>query len=138
GGPCSTIDGADTSQYTLTCWDVGSTVRGTAFGEDTGGFNTASSLPSAVVTGSARPTGGGGGGGGGSALPPNLRVVWSSVSNGSPSAGSEVDFVVTVDNHGGGSGSNAHLLFTLPSTMRLVGPPYYERGSGCVGSVSVD
>jgi len=138
GGPCSTIDGADTSQYTLTCSDVGSTVRGTAFGENTGGFNTASSLPSAVVTGSACPTGGGGGGGGGSALPPNLRVVWSSVSNGSPSAGSEVDFVVTVDNHGGGSGSNAHLLFTLPSTMRLVGPPYYERGSGCVGSVSVD
>ena len=138
GGPCSTIDGADTSQYTLTCSDVGSTVRGTAFGENAGGFNADTSLPSAVVTGSTCPTGGGGGGGGGSVLPPNMRVQWSSVSNGSPPANSEVDFVVTVDNHGGGNGQNAHLRFTLPSTMKLVGPPYYERGSGCVGTVSVD
>ncbi|HEY2779018.1 MAG TPA: S8 family serine peptidase [Gaiellaceae bacterium] len=135
GGPCSTIAGADGSNYTLTCSDVGSTVRGTAFGENAGGFNASTSLPSPVVTGSTCPIGGGGSG---SALPPNMRVQWSSVSNLSPAAGSEVDFVVAVDNHGGGNGNNAHLLFSLPSTMKLVGPPYYERGSGCVGTVSVD
>ncbi|HST15748.1 MAG TPA: S8 family serine peptidase [Gaiellaceae bacterium] len=144
GGPCSTIAGADGSNYTLTCSDVGSTVRGAAFGENAGGFNASTSLPSAPITGSACPTGGtgggggGGGGGSGSALPPNMRVQWTSVSNMSPAAGSEVDFVVTVDNHGGGNGNNAHLQFTLPSTMKLTGPPYYERGSGCVGTVSVD
>jgi Ca2+-binding RTX toxin-like protein len=67
-----------------------------------------------------------------------MRVQWTSVSNTSPPAGSEVDFVITVDNHGGGNGQNAHLQFTLPATMKLVGPPYYERGSGCVGTVSID
>ena len=46
--------------------------------------------------------------------------------------------MITVDNHGGGNGNNAHLQFTLPSTMKLVGPPYYERGPGCVGTVSID
>jgi hypothetical protein len=146
GGACATIAAANDSSYTLTCTDVGGTLRGLVFGENAGGFNPSTSLPSAVVAGSPCSSGGGGGsggggsggGGGGGTLPPNMRVQWTSVSNASPPAGSEVDFVITVDNHGGGTGSNAHLLLTLPSTMKLVGPPYYERGSGCVGTTSID
>jgi uncharacterized repeat protein (TIGR01451 family) len=81
---------------------------------------------------------GGGGGGGGSAGAPNLRVRWSSVSTTTPVPNAEVDFTIMVDNLGTASAQQTHLRFTLPSTMKLVGPPYYERGSGCTGTTAID
>ena len=81
-----------------------------------------------------------GGGGGG-------RWWWSSVpdlnvklvANGSVfAAGSEADLVATVANTGGAGALQTHLLIDLPSTMTLLGPPAYERGSGCTGSQKVD
>jgi uncharacterized repeat protein (TIGR01451 family) len=82
--------------------------------------------------------GGGGGGGGGSGSVPNLRVRWTSISNPTPKPGSEVDFTVTVDNLGGAGALQTHLRFTLPPTMRLVGPPAYASGSGCSGTTTID
>ena len=79
---------------------------------------------------------GGGGGGGGSSVPDlNVKLV----ANGSVfAAGSEADLVATVANTGGAGALQTHLLIDLPSTMTLLGPPAYERGSGCTGSQKVD
>ena len=52
--------------------------------------------------------------------------------------GSEADLVATVANTGGAGALQTHLLIDLPSTMTLLGPPAYERGSGCTGSQKID
>ena len=79
---------------------------------------------------------GGGGGGGGSSVPDlNANLV----ANGSTFAsGAEADLVATVANTGGAGSLQTHLVIDLPSTMTLLGPPAYERGSGCTGSQKVD
>ena len=82
------------------------------------------------------PTGGGGGGGGGASVP-DLSV--GLVANGSVFApGAEADLVATVTNRGGAGSLQTHLLIDLPSTMTLLGPPAYDRGSGCSGSQKID
>jgi hypothetical protein len=43
-----------------------------------------------------------------------------------------------VSNRGGASSSNTHLTIALPGSLTLVGPPYYERGSGCTGTQTID
>ena len=55
-----------------------------------------------------------------------------------PGAGGEADFTVYVENHGTGTATNVDLQIQLPTGARLIGPPSYDRGSGCTGSTSVD
>jgi hypothetical protein len=51
--------------------------------------------------------------------------------------GQEVDFTVTVDNPTNGQLSNVVLTLRLSHGLRLLGPPFYERGSGCVGTTTL-
>jgi Ca2+-binding RTX toxin-like protein len=39
---------------------------------------------------------------------------------------------------GAGSSQQTHVVIALPSSVTLLGAPYFERGSGCTGSSSVD
>ena len=96
-----------------------------------------SSVDTLVVTVTSAPPGGGGGGGGGAAGVPDLRVLLSA-STTTPPLGGESDLVATVSNGGTQTSMGTHLLITLPSTMALLGPPAFERGSGCSGSQSID
>jgi len=83
------------------------------------------------------PAGGGGGGGGGGSSVPDLSVAM--VANAATLVpGGEADVVVTVTNMGGAGSLDTHLVIDLPATMTLLGPPAYERGSGCTGSQKID
>ena len=57
---------------------------------------------------------------------------------GSPAPGSEDDFTVTVANLGGAGALQTRLRITLPAALTLLGPPYYQRGSGCTGTQVLD
>jgi hypothetical protein len=48
--------------------------------------------------------------------------------------GSPLQFLVEVDNKGAHWVDHVVLTITLPAAMRLAGAPYYQRGSGCIGS----
>ena len=140
GGTCSVIaDADDAPTYQLTNADSGSTIRADVEGSNDSGFDMSSSLATAVVTGGTGggTAGGGGGGGGGGSGVPNLKVSWTA-SNANPAPGSEDDFTVTVANVGTASALQTHLRITLPATVTLLGPPYYERGSGCTGTQALD
>ncbi len=81
--------------------------------------------------------GGGGGGGGGATSMPDLSV--GLVANGSAFApGGEANVVATVTNKGGAGSLQTHLVIVLPATMTLLGPPAFDRGSGCTGSQKID
>jgi uncharacterized repeat protein (TIGR01451 family) len=54
-----------------------------------------------------------------------------------PGVGGTIDFLSGVVNTGDQTASNVVLTVKLPSGMRLLGPPFYERGSGCTGSTTV-
>jgi hypothetical protein len=84
------------------------------------------------------PTGGGGGGGGGGGTSvPDLKVSLSA-SKSTLAPGEESDLVATVTNGGGAGALQTHLVITLPGTMTLLGPPAYDRGSGCTGTQTID
>jgi hypothetical protein len=85
------------------------------------------------------PSGGGGGGGGagGSAGTPNLGVtVTASPASFGLQGYSEIAFLVK--NAGAQSSLQTHLAIQLPPSLTLVGPPGYDRGSGCTGTVQID
>ena len=50
-----------------------------------------------------------------------------------PGVGGEIDFLAGVQNLGTQTASNLVLTVKLPAAMRLLGRPFYERGSGCEG-----
>ena len=75
-----------------------------------------------------------GGGGGGSA---DLAVALSP-SASATDTGSLVDLSAVIRNHGRTSSTHTHLTIALPAGVTLMGPPYYERGSGCTGTQTVD
>jgi Ca2+-binding RTX toxin-like protein len=79
---------------------------------------------------------GGGGGGGGTSVP-DLKVALSA-SKTTLAPGDESDLVATVTNSGGAGSLQTHLVITLPATMTLLGPPAYDRGSGCTGTQKID
>jgi hypothetical protein len=80
------------------------------------------------------PPGGGSGGGGSS---PNLGVTLTpSATDVHP--GDLVDVTARVSNSGGAGSLQTHLAITLPPGLTLMGPPSYERGSGCAGTQSID
>jgi hypothetical protein len=135
GGSCADIGGATGSAYTPVAGDVGKTLRLRITASNLVGSVSADSAPSAVVI-AASPGGGGGGGGGGLSVP-DLSVAM--VANAAAFApGGEADVVVTVANKGGAGSLDTHLVINLPATMTLLGPPAYERGSGCTGSQKID
>jgi uncharacterized repeat protein (TIGR01451 family) len=54
-----------------------------------------------------------------------------------PGVGGDIDFLVEVDNYGTQTASNLILTVKLPPAMRLLGAPFYERGSGCKGTSTI-
>ena len=98
--------------------------------------DTAGNIGAAVATTFtvATPTpGGGGGGGGGGAGNPDLSV--SIVANrAAVEIGGSVDLTVTVRNTGPQSGTGVVLAISLPDSATLLGPPAFDRGSGCTGT----
>jgi hypothetical protein len=136
---CALIAGATAQTYTLTADDEGHVIWGAVAGSNVwGGNGWGLTYDSVVVSGSSGGSGGGGSGGGGAGTSiPNLSVSWAA-SVGDPAPGTEEDFTITVKNTGGAGALQTHLLITLPSTITLLGPPYYERGSGCTGTQQID
>ena len=67
----------------------------------------------------------------------DLRVTVPAIS-GSAAIGSTHDFDLSVANTGTGTAFQVKLLLQLSPGMRLLGPPYFERGSGCTGRQTVD
>jgi uncharacterized repeat protein (TIGR01451 family) len=55
----------------------------------------------------------------------------------SPGLGGTIDFLTGVVNAGDQTATNVELTVKLPPGMRLLGPPFYERGSGCTGSTTI-
>jgi len=92
------------------------------------------SLPSNSVTPTAPPPTGGGGGG---SSVPNLGVSIAVKANTiQPNDADEVTIYVL--NTGAGSSHQTHLVIALPTGLTLLGPPYYESGSGCAGTSTID
>jgi uncharacterized repeat protein (TIGR01451 family) len=54
-----------------------------------------------------------------------------------PGLGGDIDFLVGVVNAGNQTAGSVVLTVRLPAGMRLLGAPYYERGSGCSGSRTI-
>src|SRR5439155_20786500 len=81
--------------------------------------------------------GGGGGGGGGGTSVPDLKVSLTA-SKTTIQPDEESDLTATVANIGGAGALQTHLLIALPATMTLLGPPAYDRGSGCTGAQTLD
>ena len=134
GNGCAKISGATSQTYTLTSDDQGHVVQGVVSGSNVwGGNGWGLAYDSAVI---AAGSGGGGGGGSGGSVP-NLKVTWAA-STANPAPGGEDDFTVSVANLGGAGALQTHLKITLPATLTLLGPPYYQRGSGCTGTQVLD
>jgi hypothetical protein len=76
-------------------------------------------------------------GGGGAALPPDLGVALATVPD-APLVGAAVDVraVVSAD-PAGGTATGVQLRVELPAGARLLGPPAFERGSGCAGDATI-
>ena len=73
----------------------------------------------------------GGGGSAGQAVPSDLRLALSATSPTATVSATD-DISVTAVDAGGGS-THVVLTVNLPSGLALVGPPAYDRGSGCTG-----
>lgn len=72
--------------------------------------------------------------GGGTALPPDLSVALATTPT-PPATGAPVDVTLTVANEGSaGTGTGVVVQVDLPAGATLLGPPAYERGSGCRGT----
>jgi uncharacterized repeat protein (TIGR01451 family) len=95
-----------------------------------------------IVSTDPHPSGGGGGsgggsGGGGGTSVPNLGVVISAKETTiQPNDADEL--TLYIQNTGGAGSLQTHLLIELPDSVTLLGPPYYERGSGCTGTSTID
>jgi Ca2+-binding RTX toxin-like protein len=81
--------------------------------------------------------GGGGGGGGGGASVPDLSVQWTA-SRTQAATNDLVDLTAALTNSGGAGALQTHLFITIPTGASLVGPPTYDRGSGCTGTTTLD
>jgi hypothetical protein len=54
-----------------------------------------------------------------------------------PGVGGTIDFLAGVENTGDQTAPSLVLEVHLPNGMRLVGRPYYQRGSGCTGTSTI-
>jgi Ca2+-binding RTX toxin-like protein len=96
---------------------------------------TASSSTPFVVPVAPPPVGGGGGSGGSSA--PDLSVTLvPRVTAIAPGDANEI--IAYVKNSGGAGSLQTHLSVQLPPQIALLGPPSFERGSGCTGTTAID
>ena len=129
GSTCADI-GATGSSYTLVGADVGSTIR-LAVREPSGaGDIFASSVQSAIVTGSSgggSGGSGGGGGGGGGAIPDLAITVGGPVQ---VAVGGQATFSLAVSDANGATASGVHAIVTLPAGA-LVDSTSSDRGPGC-------
>jgi Ca2+-binding RTX toxin-like protein len=76
-------------------------------------------------------------GGGGGSSTPNLDVTLAP-STTQVRLGDLVDVTARVANTGDAGSLQTHLAITLPAGLTLMGPPAYERGTGCTGTTSID
>jgi Ca2+-binding RTX toxin-like protein len=68
---------------------------------------------------------------------PNLGV--SVVLKANSIQPNDVDEVtIYIQNTGGAGSLQTHVVIQLAAGLTLVGPPYYERGSGCTGAQTID
>ncbi len=77
------------------------------------------------------------GSGGSSSSMPDLSVTLVP-RLGSIGPGDADEVIASVRNAGGTGSLQTHLAVQLPPTLSLLGPPFFERGSGCVGTSSID
>ncbi len=133
GNTCNPITAATSQTYTPTTTDIASTLRATITARNTAGTATATSNQTAAVASSPAPTGGGSGGGG----LPDLGVTMSA-SAAAPQMGASDEITINVANNGVATSAQVHLRIDLPAGVSLLGPPYYERGSGCTGTQTID
>jgi Domain of unknown function DUF11/Dolichyl-phosphate-mannose-protein mannosyltransferase len=54
-----------------------------------------------------------------------------------PGVGGPIDFLAGVQNVGSQTADHVILTVYLPPAMHLLGPPFYERGSGCTGTSTI-
>ena len=54
-----------------------------------------------------------------------------------PGVGGPIDFLTGVTNTGNQTAGDVVLTVSLPSGMRLLGSPFYERGTGCTGTRTI-
>jgi hypothetical protein len=127
------------SRGNSTSWTIPSNaVNGTATPYTVlGAFPTIPRWAASVPPAGGGGGGGAGGGGGGGTSVPDLKVSLSA-SKSTLAPGEESDLVATVTNGGGAGSLQTHLVITLPNTMTLLGPPAYDRGSGCTGTQTID
>ena len=138
GGFCAPINGAVGPAYAVRGEDLGKSLRVTVTGTVPWSTAGTTSAPTAQVTGSGGGGGGGGGagagGGGGSGGAPDVEVTLTASST-TPAPNQVVEVRVTVLNKDtvvGATGLTATL--TLPADATLLGPPAFDRGSGCTGA----
>ena len=101
------------------------------------GGTATSSSPFTVIASSPPlpPPPPGGGSSGGQAVPPDLRLVIDAQPTSNAVGGTSEIAITAVD--AGGGASRVTLTISLSAALALVGPPYYERGSGCAGSATI-
>lgn len=91
----------------------------------------------ASATAPARIGGGSGSGGSGGTSVPDLQVEVTASSVTVPPNGT-VDLAVLVRNRGTAGALQTRLVVDLPASASLLGPPAYDRGSGCNGQQRLD
>jgi len=150
GTLCAPIAGATGVGYVVRAEDLGRTLRVTVSGAVPWSSRSENSAQTPVVVaeqppggagagagGGAGPgagAGGGAGGGGGSSGAPDVEVSLSA-STTTPAANGVVEVKATIFNKEavvGATGLTATL--TLPADATLLGPPAFDRGSGCTGT----
>ncbi len=146
GGFCAPVKGAVGAAYAVRSEDLGRSLRVTVTGTVPWGAASASSAATAPVTasggaggggaggGGGDGGGGGGGGGGGSGGAPDVEVTLGASST-TPTPNQVVELKVTIFNKEavvGATGLTATV--TLPADATLLGPPAFDRGSGCTGT----
>lgn len=86
----------------------------------------------------APPPGGGSGGGGGGGGTADVAVTIETAST-APKPGQTIEIRVTVANKEAAvAAAGLRLVLALPTGVTLLGPPAVERGSGCVGTTTLD
>jgi uncharacterized repeat protein (TIGR01451 family) len=68
---------------------------------------------------------------------PSLLYTTISASTAVALPGDEIDFTATVENPEPSTANNVLLEIELPPGLSLLGPPAFERGSGCTGTTLI-
>jgi subtilisin family serine protease len=134
GGNCGSATSGVT--YDVTSADVASTLRLQVTATSAVGSSQSSMLTGVIGAAVQTPATGGGGSGGGSSVP-NLGVTIAPRAT-VLAPGDADEIIIYVKNAGGAGALQSHLIVQLPASVALLGAPYFERGSGCKGTSSID